>query len=111
MRKFDYFHLLANYNYNSFANSNLNTLTAGAQIRPTDVLGFAILKDMDLKAKEDIRTIYSVDIMPHNNCYILNLNMRESLVGSRYSFNIIWNFGDETFARYRDNYFTASKLR
>lgn len=52
VRKFDYFHLLANYNYNSFANSNLNTLTAGAQIRPTDVLGFAILKDMDLKAKK-----------------------------------------------------------
>jgi LPS-assembly protein len=111
VRKFDYLHLLANYNYNSFANSNLNTLTAGAQVRPTDVLGFAILKDMDLEAKEDIRTIYSVDIMPHNNCYILNLNLRESLVGSRYSFNIIWNFGDETFSRYRNDYFAASQVR
>lgn len=111
VRKFDYLHLLANYNYNSFTNSNLNTLTAGAQIRPMDTLGFAILKDVDLEAKEDIRTIYSIDIMPHNNCYILNLNLRESLVGSRYSFNIVWNFGNEEFARYRDDYFAASRVQ
>ncbi len=111
VRKFDYFHFLTNYNYNSFANSNLNTLSVGGQVRPTDVLGFAILKDMDLEAKEDIRTIYSVDIMPHNNCYILNLNLRESLVGSRYSFNILWNFGDSTFSKYRNDYFTASQVK
>lgn len=111
VRRFDYLHFLGSYSYNSFANSNLNTLSAGFQIRPTDVFGFALLKDMDLEAKEDIRTIYSFDIMPHNNCYILNLNLRESLVGSRYSFNIIWNFGDNQFAKYRNNYFAASKLR
>lgn len=112
VRKFSYLHLLGNYNYSSFSsstvsNSSLKTLSVGAQVRPTDVLGFAILKDIDLQANQDIRASYSVDIMPHNNCYILNLNMRESLVGNRFSFNILWNFGDATFASYRNDYFAA----
>ncbi len=108
-RRFEYLRLLGAYNYNSFGESNLNTISAGGQIRPTDTLGFAILKDMDLEAKENIRTIYSLDIMPHNNCWILNLNYRESLVDSRYSFNVLFNFGDDTFAQYRNNYFGVKR--
>jgi LPS-assembly protein len=104
-RRFEYLRLLGNYNYNSFGESNLNTLSAGGQIRPTDTLGFAIMKDLDLDANKNIRTTYALDIMPHNNCWILNLNYRESLVDSRYSFNILFNFGDDNFSQYRSNYF------
>lgn len=109
-RRFDSFNVFANYNYNGFQASLLNTLSVGGQVRPTDVIGFAIVKDMDLEAKKDIRTIYSVDIMPHNNCWILNLNKRESLVGSRYSFNIIFNFGDDNFDKYRNDYFAVKRM-
>lgn len=109
-RRFEYLNILASYNYNSFGQSNLNTFSAGGQIRPTDVLGFAVMKDMDFEAQRNIRTIYSLDIMPHNNCWILNLNYRESLVDSRYSFNVLFNFGDEGFSQYRNNYFGVKRL-
>lgn len=109
-RRFEYLNIFGNYNYNSFASSNLNTLNFGGQIRPTDTLGVAMVKDIDLEAKKDIRTVYSLDIMPHNNCWILNLNYRESLVDSRFSFNIMFNFGDDNFDRYRSDYFGVKRL-
>jgi LPS-assembly protein len=109
-RRFDSLNVFANYNYNGFTASKLNTLSVGGQVRPTDVIGFALVKDVDLEAKKDIRTIYSIDIMPHNNCWILNLNKRESLVGSRYSFNIIFNFGDDKFDKYRNDYFAVKRM-
>ena len=108
-RSFESLRLLAAYNYNSFGQTNLNTISAGGQIRPTDTLGFAVLKDMDLQAKKNIRTNYSLDIMPNNNCWILNLNYRESLVDSRYFFNILFNFGDDNFSQYRENYFAVRR--
>ena len=67
------------------------------------------MKDMDLEANKTIRTTYSLDIMPHNNCWILNLNYRESLTNNQYSFNILFNFGDENFAQYRSNYFGVKR--
>ncbi|MFP5387245.1 MAG: LPS-assembly protein LptD [Bacteriovoracia bacterium] len=109
-RRFDYFNLFSSYNYNSFESSNLNSLSFGGQVRPTDVLGVAMLKDMDLEADKNIRTVYSIDIMPHNNCWIFNLNYRESIVDSRYSFNVIFNFGDESFERYRNDYFAMRRF-
>lgn len=108
-RRFEYLRLIGGYNYNSFGESNLHTLSAGGQIRPLDTLGFAIMKDMDLEANKNIRTTYSLDIMPHNNCWILNLNYRESLTNNQYSFNILFNFGDENFAQYRSNYFGVKR--
>lgn len=109
-RRFEYLNVFGNYSYNSFDVSNLNTISFGGQIRPTDILGVGMVKDVDLAAKKDIRTIYSMDIMPHNDCWILNLNYRESLVDSRFSFNILFNFGDDNFDRYRDDYFAVKRL-
>lgn len=109
-RRFEYLNVFSNYSYNSFASSNLNSLSFGGQIRPTDVLGVAMVKDMDLEADKDIRTVYSLDIMPHNNCWIFNLNYRRSIVDSRYSFNVIFNFGDDSFERYRNDYFATKRL-
>lgn len=108
-RRFEYLNVFANYSYNSFASSNLNSLSFGGQIRPLDTLGLAMVKDMDLEAKKDIRTVYSMDIMPHNNCWIFNLNYRRSIVDERYSFNIMFNFGDESFERYRNDYFAVKR--
>jgi hypothetical protein len=109
-RRFDYLNFVTNYNYNSFASSNLNSLSLGAQVRPTDTLGVAMIKNIDLEANKDIRTVYSIDIMPYNNCWIFNLNYRESIVDSRYSFNILFNFGDDNFERYRNDYFGSRRL-
>ncbi len=109
-RRFEYINLFSNYSYNSFSSSNLNSLSIGGQIRPTDVLGVALVKDMDLEARKEIRTVYSLDIMPNNNCWIFNLNYRRSIVDSRYSFNILFNFGDDNFERYRNDYFGVRRL-
>jgi hypothetical protein len=109
-RRFDFLNLFGQYNYNSFNEANLNTVSFGGQLRPTDTLGFAMVKDIDIAAKREMRTVYALDIMPHNNCWILNLNYRESLVDSRYSFNIMFNFGDGNLERYRNNFFGANRL-
>lgn len=108
-RRFEFLNIFSSYNYNSFG-SKLNTILYGGQVRPTDSLGLAIAKETDLEAHRNIRTIYSVDIMPSNNCWILNLNFEDRLVGSRYSFNIIWNFGQDGFDQYRNNYFGVRRL-
>ncbi|MFP5459834.1 MAG: hypothetical protein ACLGG7_13945, partial [Bacteriovoracia bacterium] len=63
-----------------------------------------------LEAQQDIRTVYSVDIMPHNNCWILNLSYQESIVGFRYAFNILFNFGDDRFSRYRRDWFRMQRM-
>lgn len=109
-RHFDYLNLFGAFNYSSFQASKFSTLSFGGQVRPTDILGFAMVKEMDLLAKQDVRNVYSLDIMPHNNCWILNLNYRESLVDERFFFNIIFNFGDENFHDLRNNYFAVKRL-
>ncbi len=109
-RNFDYLNLISAFNYSSFQDAKLRTLSVGGQLRPTDILGLAMVKQMDLEAKRDVRTIYSLDIMPHNNCWILNLNYRQSIVDSRYFFNIIFNFGDDNFHELRNNYFATKRL-
>lgn len=103
-QKFEYLNFLINYTYNSFSSSNLNSLKIGGRVRPTDTLGLSLIKDVDLKSKRDIRTIYSLDLMPHNNCWIFNLNYRQSIVDSRFSFNVFFNFGDDNFDRYRNDF-------
>lgn len=108
-KRFEYINLFGNYNYNSFGASKLNTIYFGGQIRPTDILGFAMMKNIDLEANKDLRTIYSLDIMPHNNCYIFSLGYRKSYV-EQYTFNIIFNFGDDKFDRYRNDYFAVKRL-
>lgn len=108
-RRFEFLNLLGAYNYNSAGEATLNILKVGGQVRPTDTLGFAIMRDMDLEAKKLLRTTYSLDIMPHNNCWILNLNYKETVVNSQYSFNVLFNFGDDNFAQYRNNYFGVKR--
>ncbi len=109
-RLFDSVNLLSSYSYNSISVNKINSLTFGGQIRPTDVLGFAMLKNLDLEANRNVRTIYSLDIMPNNNCWILSLDYSERLGISRYSFNIMFNFGNDDFAAYRNNYFGVKRL-
>lgn len=109
-KRFEFINLLSNYNYNSFGTTTLNTLQFGGQIRPTDIIGFSMVKDIDFEAKKDLRTLYSLDIMPHNNCYIFSLGYRKSYI-EQYTFNIMFNFGDDKFDRYRNDYFGAKRLR
>jgi LPS-assembly protein len=109
-RSFDYLNLFSSYNTSSFQESKISTLSAGGQVRPTDILGLAMVKELDLEADQNIRTIYSLDIMPHNNCWILSFNYRESLDDSRFNFNILFNFGDEEFQNLRNNYFALKRL-
>ncbi len=109
-RHFDYLNLLASYGHSSFRESEINNLSFGGQVRPTDIIGFAMLKEIDLEAKQEVRSLYSLDIMPNNNCWILNFNFRESIVDSRFFFNIVFNFGDESFHELRRNYFAVKRL-
>lgn len=106
--------LLAAYNYNSIETADLKTIKAGAQYRPMDTFGMSVLREYDLNADKNLRTIVQFDIMPNNNCWIFNLNYRESLVQrrqSRISFNIVFNFGDEKFSEYRNNFFNFDRLQ
>ncbi len=109
-RKFESINIFSNYSYNSFKPNSTNALSFGGQVRPVDVLGLAMVKSLDLEANRAVRTVYSVDFMPNNNCWIFNLNYLQSIVGSRTSMNIMFNFGDDRFDRYRTDYFAAKRL-
>lgn len=110
-RRFDLLNLFAFYNYNSFSSPLLNTLAIGGQVRPIDTIGLSAFKDLDLNnRKSELRTVYSLDLMPNNNCWILNLNYRKTTADSRFSFNILFNFGDDNFSEFKTNYFSIKRL-
>jgi LPS-assembly protein len=109
-RSFDSLNLSGSYLHNNFSQSQIKNLSFAAQVRPTEVLGLAMIKDIDLEANRNIRTTYALDLMPNNNCWILNLNYREDLNDKLYTFNVLFNFGDESFSRYRNNYFSIPRL-
>ena len=103
--------LLAQYNYNSYSNSNLKTLKTGFQFRPIDIFGVSFLKEQDMEADKNISSIYQIDFMPHNNCWILNLNYQDNFDNKRFSFNFQFNFGDDSLQIYRDQFFNYGRLR
>ncbi|MAX65418.1 MAG: hypothetical protein CME66_00625 [Halobacteriovoraceae bacterium] len=109
-KNFDRLSFLTQYNLNTFSNSSLKTLKIGTQFRPFDVLGFSILKEHDLDSDENISSIYQMDFMPHNNCWILNLNYKENIVEKRFGFKFRFNFGNEEFKEYRNNFFSFNRL-
>ena len=110
-RRFQILSLLGSYNLNSLSGSNIETVRFGTQIRPFDTLGFSLLKEEDLNADENISSIYQVDFMPNNNCWILNFNYRETVVDNRYSFNWVFNFGNDEFKEYRNNFFQFNRIQ
>ena len=75
------------------------------------MFGIAFLKEHDLDADENITSIYQVDFMPLNNCWILNFNYKESLDEQRYAFNFEFNFGNDEFKEYRNNFFNFNRLK
>ena len=76
-----------------------------------DTLGFSALRETDLDASENIRTIYQADIMPNNNCWIFNVNYRKSVVDERYSVNFVFNLGNKEFETFRSNFFSFDRLQ
>lgn len=108
---FDPFHFLTSYNTNTLPGSSIKTLRLGGQFKPSDVIGLTYLQDQDLDANENILTIYQLDFMPTNNCWIINLNYRESVVDQRYSFNFLFNFGNDEFKDYQNNFFDFERVR
>lgn len=110
-KKFDRLSALGLYSLNSLETSNLETIKAGFQFKPHDVLGFSYLDEYDLNAQDKIRSVYQMDFMPNNNCWIINLTYQESFIDQSYSFNFVFNYGNEEFANYRDNYFDFNRLR
>lgn len=109
-KRYDRLSLLGQYNFNSFENSNLKTLRTGIQFRPSDTFGLSLLTEQDLNLNENISTIYQVDLMPHNNCWIFNLRYIESFIEQRYVINFEFNFGSEEFANFKRNFFDFGRL-
>jgi LPS-assembly protein len=109
-RQMDTLNLLLNYEENSFPESNKELLRFGFQVRPLDAIGFSLLQEYDLRTDENIRTIYQVDLMPNNNCWIINLNYRDSIVAKQFALNFVFNFGDESFSNYRNNFWSFNRL-
>ena len=109
-KRYGLFNALLAYSANSLPGSALRTLKLGGQVRPMDVLGLSAVSEFDLDAEENIRTIYQADFMPDNNCWILNLSYRQSVVDERYAVNFVFNLGNEDFKSYRNNFFSFNRL-
>lgn len=110
-KKFTQLALLGQYSENTFTGSSFRTLRTGFQVRPHDVLGFSYLRDYDLENDENVSTIYQLDYMPHNNCWIINFNYRENFIEQRFAFNFEFNFGSDEFDNYKRNFWGYSRLR
>ncbi len=108
-RRFEYLNVFSSYNYNSFG-KKLNSIVYGGQVRPTDILGLAMSKQEDLEAKKNINTTYSIDLMPNNNCWILNFSYTQTLNYERFSLGVMFNFGDDRFERMRNDYFAVKRI-
>ncbi len=78
-------------------------------MRPIDVLGISYSRQDDLAANKNMNTTYSFDIMPNNNCWILNLNYMKTINQERFSLGIMFNFGDDRFERMRNDYFAVKR--
>ncbi len=102
LKRWSFIEMMLKYNLNSFDNSDLEIISFGTQIKPADFLRFSVIQEHDISANKDTRRIYELDYIPSNNCYVLNLNYRTTLVDERISFNILLNFGDNGFQRAKD---------
>lgn len=105
------FNGLMAYSANSLPGSDLKTIKLGGQLRPVDTIGLSTVAEYDLDAQENIRTVYQADLMPNNNCWILNFSYRESVVDQRYAINFVFNLGNDEFKQYRSNYFSFDRLQ
>lgn len=110
-KKFSSLSFLAQYNFNSFPDSNLKTIKVGTQYRPFDALGLSYLNEKDLDLNEDIINIYQLDFIPDNNCWIFNINYRDSFVEKKFSFNFVFNFGSQSFRDYKENFFDFDRIQ
>lgn len=108
-KNFDRISLLSGYNLNSVSDNTLQTIKMGAQYKPIDSLGISYLETRDIELNENIITRFQVDIMPDNNCWILNLSFRDSAVDKQFAFGFIFNFGNESFNDFKTNYFSFNR--
>lgn len=109
-KRFNNISLLSQYNLNSFENSSLRNLRTGFQVRPTDVVGFSLLSETDLNRNENVATVYQMDIMPNNNCWILSLKYIDRFTIKQFAFDFEFNFGSEEFSAYKRNFFSFDRI-
>lgn len=109
-KRIDKFNFLVSYNYNGLTGSNLKNIRVGMQIRPTDAFGFSFVKEQDLFADQNLKTVYQLDYMPDNHCWLLNMNFKDSIIDKRFALNFVFNFGNEEYSQYRNNFFDFSRL-
>ncbi len=109
-KKFKNFGVLSSYSYNSIDNSRLRTVRFGGVIRPIDALGFSFLQEFDLNTNSDIKKVYQADYMPDNNCWLINLSYTDRVDDSRFTFNFVFNFGNDTYDEYKKNYFSFDRI-
>jgi LPS-assembly protein len=110
-RRLNLFNFISAYSLNTFDAADIETVKVGMQLRPIDTFGISYLKEQDLAASENIRTIYQMDFMPNNNCWIFNINLTDSVVQKRYSMNFVFNFGNDDFKLYRTNFFSFDRFQ
>lgn len=108
-KTFDRASFLTGYSYNSLEDSQLKTIKLGATLRLIDIVGLSVLEEFNLDTNSSIRRVYQADYMPNNDCWILSLRYRKNPVDERISFNFQFNFGNKSFANYKDRYFELNR--
>jgi LPS-assembly protein len=98
-KQFNFFRVFTSMNFNNLEQANLKTTTLGAHFRASDMFGFTANYEYDWQADSTVRSLYSFDYLPANNCWKLNLNYRKTIVDSRFSFDFTLNYGTENFSR------------
>lgn len=98
IRNFNMLNVFADMNINTFNTTPLRTLTYGFHLRPSDLLGFTLNYEYDLKGRSTLRSLYAIDYIPTNNCWKMVLGYRKTIVDNRISFDWVLNFGSSNFS-------------
>lgn len=104
-KNYDNFQIFSAYNYNDLDNSQLKTLKIGGGIRFFGEYGLSFVEDYNLNNREKMRQLYKADYMPNSDCWILSLRYRKNPSDERVSFNFVFDFGNSSFAQYKQDYF------
>ena len=102
---------LGEYNDNTNVDPQKRSAKFGFQVRPFDAIGFSALKEQDLQQQENLSTIFQLDIMPDNDCWIFNFNYKDVGEDKTFSFKFVFNFGQDDFKAYKTNFFSFDRLK
>ena len=96
-KNFGYGDVSSSLRYDSFSEPIAKTASFGINVAPNDYLKLGFIYDYDIEQQLSTNTRYSLNYIPGNRCWLLNLAYEISLIEKRVSINFLVNFNKNQF--------------